>query len=150
LLSYVIQVAKIAPKFTQHTSSILPTHCTARDGSIFHRHFIFKSISTLYRQNPNVSKNSAAHQKKFEHTVQVLLKAPGISHWQGDGGFLTVVVGGGRLMESAVFKGGGDGQRCGSGEVVGARKTLTLTQQSNRGNGEWQKCWKESSPLHRF
>jgi hypothetical protein len=47
--------------------------------NIFHLHLLFKSVSTLYRQLPNMSKNSARHQKKFEYAVQVLLKVPCIS-----------------------------------------------------------------------
>jgi len=37
-----------------------------------------KSISTLYRQLPNMSKNSVAHQKKVEHAVRKIL-----NRWTG-------------------------------------------------------------------
>jgi hypothetical protein len=39
-------------------------------------HFIFKSVPTLYMQLLNMSKNSAAHEKKVEHAVWKLLKHP--------------------------------------------------------------------------
>ena len=42
-------------------------------------HFIFKSVATLYRRLPNMSKNSAPHEDKFEHAVWKLLKHPGLS-----------------------------------------------------------------------
>ena len=46
---------------------------------IFHHNLQFKSVSTLYRQLPNMSKNSATHPKKVEHAVQKILKVPGLS-----------------------------------------------------------------------
>ena len=42
-------------------------------------HFIFKSVPTLYMQLLNMSKNSAAHEKKVEYAVWKLLKHPGLS-----------------------------------------------------------------------
>ena len=42
-------------------------------------HFIFKSVTSLYRQLPNMSKNSAAYEKNVEHAVLKLLKHPGLS-----------------------------------------------------------------------
>jgi len=46
--------------------------------SIFHLYLLFKSASTLYMQLPNMSKNSAAHQKKVEHAARKLL-----NRWTG-------------------------------------------------------------------
>ncbi len=53
-------------------------HCAPHVRSIFHRIKLFKSVSTLYRLLPNMSQNSAAHQKKVEHAVWKLL-----NRWTG-------------------------------------------------------------------
>jgi len=51
----------------------------SHEGLICLCHFIFKSVSTLYRQLPNMSKNSAAQEKQVKHAVWKLLKHPGLS-----------------------------------------------------------------------
>ncbi len=79
LSSNVIKVAKIAPKIhlapIKRPDNTLRTTCPINISSSF----VIQIVSTLYRQLPNMSKNSAAHQKKCEHAVRVLPKVPGSS-----------------------------------------------------------------------